>query len=140
MHLVPADRAHRRVIDTERVCTAIHALGDPTAVRTRAQRFAILGDATRLSLLLCIQAAGPISVSDLAVAADLNDTTVSQTLRFLRGHQIVTTQRDGRVIRYQLADNSIAELLSLLPPPIEQAPTAPRLRPELDSRSSGKSS
>lgn len=112
MHLVPAERAHRRVIDTELVCQAIDALGDPTTVRTRAERFAILGDPTRLSLLLCIQAAGPISVSDLAVAADLNDTTVSQTLRFLRGHHIVTTQRDGRVIRYQLADITIAELLN----------------------------
>lgn len=112
MHLVPAERAHRRVIDTERVCQAIDALGDPTTVRARAERFAILGDPTRLSLLLCIQAAGPISVSDLAVAVDLNDTTVSQTLRFLRGHRIVTTQRDGRVIRYQLADSTIAELLN----------------------------
>lgn len=112
MHLVPAERAHRRVIDTERVCQAIDALGDPIAVQTRAQSFAILGDPTRLSLLLCIQAAGPISVSDLAVAADLNDTTVSQTLRFLRAHHVVTTQRDGRVIRYQLADSTIVELLT----------------------------
>lgn len=140
MHLVPSERAHRRVIDTERVCQAIDALDDPTAVRARAQRFAILGDPTRLSLLLCIQAAGPISVSDLAVAADLNNTTVSQTLRFLRGHQIVTTQRDGRVIRYQLADNSIAELLNLPPSPIEQARPDPRLRPELDRRRSERSS
>ncbi|MDQ2728996.1 MAG: metalloregulator ArsR/SmtB family transcription factor [Actinomycetota bacterium] len=140
MHLVPAERTHRRVIDNERVCAAIDALGDSTAVRTRAERFAVLGDPTRLSVLLCIHAAGPISVSDLAVAVDLNDTTVSQTLRFLRGHKIVTTQRDGRVIRYQLADNSIAELLTLPPPPIEQTRTGPPLRPGLDSRRPGRSS
>ena len=66
----------------------------------------MLGDPTRLRLLLCIKAAGPISVSDLAVAAELNDVTVSQTLRFLRAHQTVTTERDGRVIRYQLATRS----------------------------------
>lgn len=111
VHLVPNERAHRRIIDTERVCEAIEALGVPTLLNVWAQRFAVLGDQTRLRLLLCIQAAGPISVSDLAVATNLKDTTVSQTLRFLRGHQIVTTQRDGRVIRYELADDAIAELL-----------------------------
>ncbi len=111
MHLVPAERAQRRIIDQEKVCEAIEGLGDPAAGRTWAQRFAVLGDPTRLRLLLCIKAAGPISVSDLAVAADVNDDTASQTLRFLRAHQIVTTERDGRVIRYQLADAVIEELL-----------------------------
>jgi ArsR family transcriptional regulator, lead/cadmium/zinc/bismuth-responsive transcriptional repressor len=71
----------------------------------------MLSDPTRLRLLLCIRAAGPISVTDLAVAASLNDATVSQTLRFLRASHTVTAERDGRVIRYQIADTSISELL-----------------------------
>jgi hypothetical protein len=29
MHLLPADRADHRIIDAERVCQAIAALGDP---------------------------------------------------------------------------------------------------------------
>ena len=111
MHLVPAERAQRRIIDEEKVCEAIEGAGDLAAGRIWAQRFAVLGDPTRLRLLLCIKAAGPISVSDLAVAADLNDDTVSQTLRFLRAHQTVTTERDGRVIRYRLADAVIEDLL-----------------------------
>ena len=111
MHLVPAERAERRIIDQEKVCQAIEGLGDLAPARTWSQRFALLGDPTRLRLLLCIKAAGPISVSDLAVAADLNDDTVSQTLRFLRASHTVTSERDGRVIRYQLADTVIAELL-----------------------------
>jgi ArsR family transcriptional regulator, lead/cadmium/zinc/bismuth-responsive transcriptional repressor len=111
MHLVPAERAQRRIIDKEKVCEAIEGIGDLAAGRIWAQRFAVLGDPTRLRLLLCIKAAGPISVSDLAVAADLNDDTVSQTLRFLRAHQIVSAEREGRVIRYQLTDAVIEELL-----------------------------
>ncbi len=63
-----------------------------------AQRFALLGDSIRLRLLLCIKAAGLISVCDLAVATDLNDVTVSQTLRFLRASHTVITERDGRII------------------------------------------
>ena len=51
MHLLPAERAGHRVIDGERVCEAIEALGDAADIRTRAQRFALLGDPTRLTLL-----------------------------------------------------------------------------------------
>lgn len=63
------------------------------------------------SLLVGIKAAGPISVPDLAAATGLNNTTVSQTLRYLRTAQVVTTKREGRVIRYQLADGPVAALV-----------------------------
>lgn len=111
VHLLPAERADRRIIDGERVCQAIAALDD-AGIEARAQRFAILADPTRLTVLTCIQAAGPISVSDLAAATGINDATVSQTLRYLRAAQTVSTERDGRVIRYQLADQAIAGLLA----------------------------
>jgi len=68
-------------------------------------------------LLLCIRAAGPISVSDLAVAAGLSDVTISQTLRFLRASHTVTTERDSRVIRYLIEDPAIEKLLGLAIPP-----------------------
>src|SRR5580698_5290039 len=112
MHLLPADRADHRVIDEERVCRAIAALGDPESIRTQAQHYAVLADPTRLALLTCISAAGPISVSDLAAATGLNDTTVSQALRYLRATQIVTAERDGRIVRYQLAAGPVSALLS----------------------------
>jgi DNA-binding transcriptional ArsR family regulator len=112
MHLVPTDRANRRIIEEEKVCRAIDSL-DPDHIRDWSERFALLGDPTRLSLLLCINAAEPISVSDLAVAVNQNSDTVSQTLRFLRANHTVTAHRDGRVIRYQLADPTIRQLLTL---------------------------
>jgi DNA-binding transcriptional ArsR family regulator len=112
MHLLPAERSEHRVIDGERVCEAIAALGSPEAIEARARDFAVLGDPTRLTLLTCIKAAGPISVSDLAAATGLNDTTVSQTLRYLRAARAVSAERDGRVIRYQLAPGPITLLLA----------------------------
>jgi ArsR family transcriptional regulator, lead/cadmium/zinc/bismuth-responsive transcriptional repressor len=115
MHLLPAERSHHRIIDGERVCEAIAALGEPGAIEARARQFALLGDPTRLTLLTCIKVAGPISVSDLAAATGINDTTVSQTLRYLRAAEVVTTERDGRVIRYRLADAAIETLLPLQP-------------------------
>lgn len=93
------------------MCEAIAALEDPTAIRERARRFALLADPTRLTLLTCIRAAEPISVSDLAAATGIADTTVSQTLRHLRATQTVEAERDGRVMRYRLADAAVAELI-----------------------------
>lgn len=116
MHLIPAERAHRRIIDSDKVCDAIGSLGDPESLRTWARRFAVLGDPTRLRLLVCINAAGPISVSDLAVAVDLKEDTVSQTLRFLRANETVVAERDGRVVRYRLDDPNVKKLIEQLNP------------------------
>jgi DNA-binding transcriptional ArsR family regulator len=116
VHLVPADRRHRRVLDDERVCRAIDALGDPEDVTLWADRFGLLGEPNRLRLLLCIARAGPISVTDLATAADMNDTAVSQVLRLLRAAGTVTTRREGRIIRYELVDPTVAELLEHVSP------------------------
>jgi DNA-binding transcriptional ArsR family regulator len=113
VHLIPAGHSGHRVIDGERVCQAIEALGHGADIQARAKTFALLGDPTRLTLLTCIKAAGPISVSDLAAATGLNDTTVSQTLRYLRAAEVVYTERDGRVIRYRLAAGPVAKLLDI---------------------------
>ena len=102
---------NHRVIDGEAVCAALGALGDCGDVSGWAQRFKVLADPSRLTLLLCIRRAGPISVTDLAVAAGLNDTTVSQALRLLRAGGTVTARRDGRIVRYRLADECIGGLL-----------------------------
>src|SRR3984957_2710103 len=111
MHRVPPERQHRRILESEKVCEAIDAVGDVAELRVWADRFNLLGDPSRLALLLAIAQAGPISVTDLAVATDMNDTTVSQALRLLRASGTVVARRDGRIIRYELADDQIARLL-----------------------------
>lgn len=122
MHLVPADRADHRSIDGHRACQAIEALGDPEGVAIWAQRFSLLADPGRLALLICIQAAGPISVTDLALATGITDTTVSQALRLLRTAGVVAPQRDGRIVRYTLADEAIGWLLGRVAPEPDRDP------------------
>jgi ArsR family transcriptional regulator, lead/cadmium/zinc/bismuth-responsive transcriptional repressor len=111
VHLVPAERRSRKILEDDRVCLAIDAVGDPSNVSAWASRYALLGDPNRLALLLSIAQAGPISVTDLATAVDMNDTTVSQALRLLRASGTVVARRDGRIVRYELADDQVAELL-----------------------------
>jgi ArsR family transcriptional regulator, lead/cadmium/zinc/bismuth-responsive transcriptional repressor len=123
VHLVPADRAHRKTIDGHRVCEAIEAI-ERLPVAAWAERLALLGEPGRLTLLLCMRA-GPISVSDLATAADLPDAKVSQILRLLRATGAVSAHRDGRVVRYVLADPAIAHVLDgLASAPLASAPQA----------------
>jgi DNA-binding transcriptional ArsR family regulator len=114
VHLVPADLSHR-ILDGELVCAALGALGECSDIGGWAQRFRLLADPGRLTLLVCIHRAGPISVTDLAAAAGMNDTTVSQALRLLRAGGTVAARRDGRIVRYRLADHHIAALLDQLP-------------------------
>jgi DNA-binding transcriptional ArsR family regulator len=114
VHLVPADRAGSHIIDEHTVCAAIEAVPHPQVVAAWAHWFDVLSDPTRLRLLLAIKAAGPISVTDLAVATDIRPDTVSQTLRHLRADRTVTAERSGRVIRYTLTDTVISTLLAHL--------------------------
>jgi ArsR family transcriptional regulator, lead/cadmium/zinc/bismuth-responsive transcriptional repressor len=94
-----------------RVCEAIEALPDSGTMHAWVTRFALLADPTRLTLLLCIHRVGEICVTDLALAAGLKDTTTSQALRLLRAQGLVEARRDGRVVRYSLADDTVHELL-----------------------------
>lgn len=116
MHLVPAERADHRIIDEDRVCDALAVLGEGKGVREWAERFALLADQSRLALLVCIYQVGPISVSDLAVATGLNDPAVSQALRLLRNAGVVSAEREGRIVRYELADALLEPLLKHVRP------------------------
>ncbi|MFF6995122.1 winged helix-turn-helix domain-containing protein [Streptomyces sp. NPDC008313] len=111
MHLVPAERADRRSIDGHRVCDAVAAIGEPGHVRTWADRFSLLAEPHRLALLLALHRAGPLAVSDLAIATGMNDPAVSQALRLLRTAGIVAGEKDGRVVRYRLTDSRTGALL-----------------------------
>ena len=119
MHLLPDGGAGLRIIDSDRVCDAIAALGDRRGVLDWARRYSSLADPTRLSLLLCVHRAGPISVSDLAAAVGLSEATVSQSLRLLRGGGAVSAEREGRVVRYTLADQTLVPLLEAVNPDAE---------------------
>ncbi|MFD7338284.1 ArsR/SmtB family transcription factor [Streptomyces violascens] len=111
MHLVPAERAGHRTIDGHRVCDAIAAIGDPGRVRAWADRFSLLSDPNRLALLLALHRAGPLAVSDLAVATGMRDPAVSQALRLLRAAGAVAGEKEGRVVRYRVVDEATARLL-----------------------------
>jgi DNA-binding transcriptional ArsR family regulator len=106
----------RRLIDPHLVEAALEGLGDRSVIDEWAQRFSVVGDPSRLTLLVCIHYAKEICVSDLAVAAGMTDTAVSQALRLLRAHGLVTAHRSGRMVRYRLADATVHDLIHRVKP------------------------
>ncbi|GGX42367.1 hypothetical protein GCM10010341_75380 [Streptomyces noursei] len=97
-----------------------------------AKRFALLVDPGKLSLLLAVRRAGPIAACDLALAAGIRGTAVSQALRLLRASGAVQADKDGRIVRYSLRASQIAarlEALSASDIGTVARVTAPALRP-----------
>jgi ArsR family transcriptional regulator, virulence genes transcriptional regulator len=72
-----------------------------------------LSNPSRL-LLLCHLVEGEKSVSELEAALDLSQAYVSQQLARLRAEGLVAATRDGRVVRYRLADSRVAPVITTL--------------------------
>ncbi len=78
-----------------------------------AKYFRGLGDATRVRILELLEARGEMSVSELVVAVDQAQSKVSNHLACLRWCGFVDAQREGRTVRYRVADERVVQLLGL---------------------------
>lgn len=114
MHQVPTSRTGLKVVDPDQVCDAVAVLADNARLQQAATVLDALGDTNRLSLLLSLHHAGDLCVSDLAVAVGMSDSAVSHALRLLRAHGMVTAHREGRLVRYRVADGLTARLLDVV--------------------------
>mgnify|MGYP001028136034 CR=1 FL=1 len=72
--------------------------------------FRAAGDVSRLKLLHRLSD-GEWCVTELAEAAGVGLSTVSQQLRLLRAERIVTRRRAGKHIFYSLADSHVSDLI-----------------------------
>jgi DNA-binding transcriptional ArsR family regulator len=85
----------------------------PAAPDLVAKYFRGLGDVTRVRILGLLEERGEMSVNELVAAVDQAQSKVSNHLACLRWCGFVDAQRDGRVVRYRLADQRVARLLEL---------------------------
>lgn len=90
-------------------------LEDEDAIMNAADMFSVLGDTTRLRVLVSLLH-GEMCVTDIAVATGVNRTTISHQLRVLRSNNIVARRRDGKVIYYTIANETLTHLLELVAP------------------------
>jgi ArsR family transcriptional regulator, nickel/cobalt-responsive transcriptional repressor len=102
---------------------------DTELAKNVAETMQALATPSRLRILAELRQ-GPCSVGDLAQAIGMERSAVSHQLRYLRHLGLVTGDRDGRTVIYQLYDNHVATLLDEAVHHIEhrrlKAPDQPR--------------
>jgi len=81
--------------------------------RLHAEVCSGLADPNRI-LILYTLSEDQYNVSDLALAIDLPQPTVSRHLKVLRERNMVTAHRDGRSVYYSLVDDRVIQALDLL--------------------------
>ena len=78
-----------------------------------ADAFALLADPGRVRVLFALLEAGETCVCDLAEMVEMSPSALSHGLRLLRTAGVVTNRRDGRMVRYRLADSHVRLLLDI---------------------------
>ena len=82
-----------------------------TTIGAMASTFRLLGDPTRVRILMTLDDHGELCVHEIAERIGATETKVSQALRLLRTAGIVRNRRDGRHIHYRLDDDHVRTLL-----------------------------
>lgn len=85
-------------------------LPDDDSVRRIARFFGLLADPSRVKLLSALTIS-PLCVTDLADILKMNQTTVSHQLRLLRDLDVVSCERQGKILKYKIANPKINEIL-----------------------------
>jgi ArsR family transcriptional regulator len=72
-----------------------------------------LADPSRILILYALSD-GPHNVTEICNALEMPQPSVSRHLKILRERRMVTTERQGAVVQYSLADDRLVEALDLL--------------------------
>jgi len=78
-----------------------------------AQFLKSIANRVRLRILCCLMQ-GEHSAGDLSRNLGISQANLSQHLTWLKQEGLVTNRRDGTVIHYRLADDSIEPLMGVL--------------------------
>ena len=70
----------------------------------------VLGSPVRLALVVALEAHGERCVHELTTLLDVRQPLVSQHLRVLRSANLIVGRRDGREVRYSIADHHVARI------------------------------
>lgn len=93
------------------MCTSSASDASDPVISQLADLFHLLGDPTRLRIVLACLAA-PVAVGDIAASLQLSSSLVSHHLRLLRAARIVKSERQGKQVFYSAADAHISGVLN----------------------------
>lgn len=90
-----------------------HTSIDPALLQRAAAVIKCLGHPLRLGLLDELEG-GAETVSQLQTRTGATQSTISQQLAILRGHGVVSAQRDGPFVRYHIAEPKVHAILACI--------------------------
>jgi DNA-binding transcriptional ArsR family regulator len=122
--VVGLDACSTSAVDRGKVAAAAPLLlGQEESVQI-ADVFDLLSDPSRVRVLFALLEVGEACVCDLAEMVHMSQSALSHALRLLRTAGVVTNRRDGRMVRYRLADSHVRLLLDVTREHLGHAPAA----------------
>ena len=111
--VVGLDACAATQVDDERVAATrplVVSAGEASGI---ADVFGLLSDPSRVRVLFALLEGGEMCVCDLAEMVEMSPSALSHALRLLRTAGVLTNRRDGRMVRYRLADSHVRLLLDV---------------------------
>jgi DNA-binding transcriptional ArsR family regulator len=79
-----------------------------------AERFRVLGDATRLSILRLLLSGEELNVGEIAARLSASQANVSKHLRILHGAGVIARKAEGTAAYYRISDPSLEQLCEMV--------------------------
>jgi len=98
------------IVDEKKVAQAQKKIADTDQVLEMAEIFKLLGEPTRLKIVLSL-INSELCVCDLAAAVEANVSTVSHQLRLLRNARLVKFRKEGKMVFYSIDDKHINDAI-----------------------------
>ena len=99
-----------RAVDADRVQRARTALPTENETGRLAETFKIMGDPTRLKILMALSGE-ELCVCDLSALLGISESAASHQLRLLRTLRLVRNRKEGKKVYYALDDEHILDLI-----------------------------
>jgi ArsR family transcriptional regulator, lead/cadmium/zinc/bismuth-responsive transcriptional repressor len=104
---------HKRVIHLDRVTRARDQAVEATTLGRLALTYKIMGDPTRLKIIMALRDDEEMCVCDLAAFVGISESAISHQLRRLRESALVKYRRDGQTLYYSLDDHHVSQLIAM---------------------------
>lgn len=98
------------LIHEDRVEAAQQQMPPLAIVEQLASVYKLLGEPSRLKIMLSL-AASEMCVCDLAAMLDSTPSAISHQLKLLRMTGLVQSRKEGKMVYYSLAENSVQQIL-----------------------------
>jgi len=85
-------------------------IADQETIVNLAETFRVLGDQTRLKIVLALSKQ-ELCVLDIAALLGVTESAVSHQMRFLKTLRLVKQRKDGKMVFYSLDDEHIEDLI-----------------------------